>query len=92
MSTSRGAGSELPCRLLVRVDTTGLRRYCYYIRDLVASSDLLWMLRHVPRRTSQTSQKDQICTYIHRIMSAGWGFPVWAAAALIRAIRLGLTE
>ncbi len=33
-----------------------------------------------------------ICTYIHRIMSAGWGFPVWTAAALIRAIRLRLTE
>ena len=29
---------------------------------------------------------------IHRILSAGWGFPVWAAAALMRAIRLRLTE
>jgi hypothetical protein len=28
--------------------------------------------------------------YIHRILSAGWGFPVWAAAAPLRAIRLRL--
>ncbi|KAJ5532031.1 hypothetical protein N7494_008583 [Penicillium frequentans] len=33
-----------------------------------------------------------ICTYIDRKTSAGWVFPNWAAAAFIRALRLGLTS
>jgi hypothetical protein len=40
----------------------------------------------------QTFSPEVICAYIHRILSAGWGFPVWAATALMRALRLRLSE
>lgn len=33
----------------------------------------------------------EIRSYIDRILSAGWVFPVWAAAAPMRVIRLSVT-
>jgi hypothetical protein len=44
------------------------------------------------QKSGEKQSDTHICTYIPRILSAGWGFPVWAAAALMRAIRLRLTE
>jgi hypothetical protein len=33
-----------------------------------------------------------VCAYIDRIMSGGWGFPISAAAAFMRALRFRLSE
>jgi hypothetical protein len=34
-------------------------------------------------------QVNYICSYMYQVFPGGWGFPFWAAAALMRALRLG---